>query len=427
MKINCELSVKCEIAFSTARGERVECFTLLCLPTRNAAAEPALRSASIDSTIAMSNQCNLVINELLCFLQCKIDLMDELTLIQICCSNFGEDEILQAKTILGEATNSRSMRKGDGKNKRLLQDIIKTLKETEPTSLPTFVARDLNRLPPVYFDYVDVSSLLKSILMLKQDVHRIQCDYIKSSELTKVQLELEDIKTNLLSKSSVIELTNDLFLKTTGNHSSPALPVLPAAPPSPATPAPRLAPVQVRDSGRDHSNTEKTFAEAVQHKNFKSNPVHRTKSPKVTDLGQSGILRDTDNDDSFTTVVSKRHKHKPERKNRNQQGKAVLTSNKIKIVPKLSYIYASRFDTHTSEKDICEFITDGGHTAVKVEKLSQFKETSFSSFKITIEQEQESTFLDAEFWPRGVLYRRYKERRVGTVLNKRTVLKSNEN
>ncbi|KAF9418621.1 hypothetical protein HW555_004587 [Spodoptera exigua] len=109
----------------------------------------------------MSNKCNnVVINELLCFLQCKIDVISEICLVQICETNFKEADISTAKNILFEAANCRSSRKGDGKNKRSLQDMIKVLKETEPASLPTFVAKDLHRLPPVTFDYVDVTSLL---------------------------------------------------------------------------------------------------------------------------------------------------------------------------------------------------------------------------------------------------------------------------
>ncbi|PZC81932.1 hypothetical protein B5X24_HaOG211718 [Helicoverpa armigera] len=124
--------------------------------------------------------------------------MDEISFVPICESapNFKEADITTAKTILFEAANCRSTIKGDGKNKRLLQDIIKVLKETEPASLPTFVAKDLHRLPPVTFDYVDVTSLLKDILVLKQNIHCIQTDYVKASELFQLHQEIENIKSS---------------------------------------------------------------------------------------------------------------------------------------------------------------------------------------------------------------------------------------
>ncbi|PZC81029.1 hypothetical protein B5X24_HaOG213551 [Helicoverpa armigera] len=68
---------------------------------------------------------NLVINELLCFLQCKIDIMDEISLVQICESNFKEADIFTAKTILFEAAKCRSTRKGDGKNKDYYRILLK--------------------------------------------------------------------------------------------------------------------------------------------------------------------------------------------------------------------------------------------------------------------------------------------------------------
>ncbi|KOB69200.1 Uncharacterized protein OBRU01_17068 [Operophtera brumata] len=58
-------------------------------------------------------------------------------------------------------------RKKGGKSERDLYDIIAAFKETDPESTPIFVARDLGRLLPLSFEHVDVTKLLKDLLLLK--------------------------------------------------------------------------------------------------------------------------------------------------------------------------------------------------------------------------------------------------------------------
>ncbi|XP_047534371.1 uncharacterized protein LOC125069012 [Vanessa atalanta] len=373
--------------------------------------------------------------------------MDEISLVQICESNFNDADISTAKTILFEAANCRSTRKGDGKNKRLLQDIIKVLKENEPASLPTFVAKDLHRLPPVTFDYVDVTSLLKDILVLKQNIHCIQTDYVKASELFQLQLEIENIKTQS-EKQIGAKSCNGFFSNNEAKHvpselatnthapccvpsSTPLSFLAPAQsgnaalatasvrepPPAPATtslPVLTLAPVRVTPSADRTENDITITPKPTELRNSnKTQSRRRTdRSVNTTELIDN-TLDEINFNDTFTTVVNNKKKKKTYtgNKNPNQQGKATLTSNKLKIVPKLSYIYASRFDKHTTENDIYDFIKDCGHTVIKVEKLVQYKDTIFSSFKVTIKQDQESVFLSAEFWPCGVEYRKFTFKR----------------
>nr|XP_026500129.1 uncharacterized protein LOC113403757 [Vanessa tameamea] len=369
--------------------------------------------------------------------------------VQICESNFKDADIFTAKTILFEAANCRSTRKGDGKNKRLLQDIIKVLKETEPASLPTFVAKDLHRLPPVTFDYVDVTSLLKDILVLKRNFHCIQADYVKASELFQLQQEIENIKTNQYQTQSEQQIgaksCNGLFSNNeakrvpselssrqpaaTNTHapccvpSSKPLPFLTSAQSgnaAPATasvreppPAPAIPSLQVRLLARnrvtpsdDRTENDITITPKPTELRSSNKTQYRRRTDsllKTTEL-IGNTLDEINFDDSFTTVVNKKKKKKTYtgNKNPNQQGKAIFTSSKLKIVPKLSYIYASRFDKHTTDNDIYDFIKDCGHTVIKVKKLVQYKETVFTSFIVTIKQDQESVFLSAEFWPCGV-------------------------
>lgn len=62
-------------------------------------------------------------------------------------------------------------RKGEDKNKKNIRNVIKALKESDPSQQPAFEAKDLNRLSPLTFDYVDVSRLLKDLVALKNELH----------------------------------------------------------------------------------------------------------------------------------------------------------------------------------------------------------------------------------------------------------------
>ncbi|KAM3965458.1 uncharacterized protein ACR2FA_000295 [Aphomia sociella] len=112
----------------------------------------------------------LIANELLAFIQHAIDTMDEVSIMQICKSNFKEEEICNSKVLLYQTLgkgNRIPSRRRDEKGERSLQDIISLLKETDPDDVPAFVAKQLHKLPPVTFDHVDVTRLLKDITTLK--------------------------------------------------------------------------------------------------------------------------------------------------------------------------------------------------------------------------------------------------------------------
>lgn len=123
------------------------------------------------SNVIKCTGCNMVISEVLAFVKNKLDVMDEDSLSRICVTAFTPEEIKSAKKLLFESvpTDKRNkIRKGDKKAQRDIDDIIGLFKQTDPGVVPVFVARDLQKLPPVTFDHIDVTRLLKDILVLKE-------------------------------------------------------------------------------------------------------------------------------------------------------------------------------------------------------------------------------------------------------------------
>lgn len=113
--------------------------------------------------VVKCNSCNIIIDELLSYVQNKLSVIDEDTLVRICSSTFSTEEIEKSKSMLYESVpvdKAKIKRKNTGKEKRDLVDILSVFKTVEPDLFPIFVARDLERLPPVLFDHLDCTKLL---------------------------------------------------------------------------------------------------------------------------------------------------------------------------------------------------------------------------------------------------------------------------
>ena len=128
----------------------------------------------------------VVINELLCFVANKQECLPPETISQLCLSTFSEGEIESAKKQLYELCCDESTpriihRKGPKKNAQNLEDIIKLMHE-RGTDVPTFVALNLQALPPVTFNSIDVSALLNTIQKTQVEV-----DLLKQGMSTQAQ------------------------------------------------------------------------------------------------------------------------------------------------------------------------------------------------------------------------------------------------
>lgn len=150
------------------------------------------------SNLVKCSSCNIVINEVLAFICNKIDVMDEESISRICVTAFSDSEIVGAKNLLFESIPSekrKKLRKRQGKTVRNIEDIICLLKETDPEDIPIFVARDLQKLPPVLFDHVDVTRILKDLLKMRSDIDRITNEYVTVKQLDALKVDVENLKT----------------------------------------------------------------------------------------------------------------------------------------------------------------------------------------------------------------------------------------
>lgn len=138
------------------------------------------------AAILKCRNCNIVVNEVLTFVKNKLDIMDEESMCRICVAFFTTQDIKIAKHLLFQsvpAQKRKIARRNDGQQRRDIYDIIQLVKVTDPDKFPVFVARDLHKLPSLDFDAVDLSSLLKDIVILKNELQVIKTQYVTVENL----------------------------------------------------------------------------------------------------------------------------------------------------------------------------------------------------------------------------------------------------
>ena len=119
----------------------------------------------------------IIINELLCYVVCKIDSLPVGVLVKLIGENFSDEEIETAKSILCDHVDQSikaGNRRGMNKTKMNLEDIAKMMIECDRSQLPKFVALNLKKLPPITADCIDVSDLMR-----KQQVMDIELSTMK--------------------------------------------------------------------------------------------------------------------------------------------------------------------------------------------------------------------------------------------------------
>ena len=354
----------------------------------------------------------LIVNELLAFLVHAIDYMDEVSILQLCRTNFKEDDISSGKRLLFESLGKLDQmpsRRRDGTDKSI-QDIIDMLKKTDPDDIPDFVAKELSKLPPVTFDHVDVTRLLKDITTLKAEMTRMQSrlevsdeiiaelraqvlqnagSVIRSPEASKVNTRQRSQNASVGSLESVN--TNASPLTSSADQASCAPPAVVCCP------AMDMVHVGL-------STPKRAYAAIVANE---KSAVSQTKR-QTTGAKQSRGTKMFQNDQDGFTVVQ-RKKKKPSLQNKcgtAPTGPNHLLRPAVPVTP----LYVSRLFYSTKAEEIVEYIRVKSKFTLRVQRLESRHTVNFNSFVVRVPTEHLSTFMNEEFWPKGVVFRRFRGR-----------------
>ena len=113
-----------------------------------------------------------VINNLLCYVKCRIDLIYTDTLVKVCTAKFSENELAEAQSLMYnfvKPSERLQKQKGDDMKNKTMCDIIKWFHECDADDLPHFVCDNVNLLPSVDIHDIDVSLLMKEISLMRYE------------------------------------------------------------------------------------------------------------------------------------------------------------------------------------------------------------------------------------------------------------------
>ncbi|CAD0203492.1 unnamed protein product [Chrysodeixis includens] len=326
----------------------------------------------------MSEQ--LVANELLAFLQQKLDVMDEVSAVQICATNFSEDDVAAAKQLLYRVLNKSDQmvsRRRDG-TKRSIQDVITLLKATDPDDVPTFVARDLSKLPPVTFNHVDVTCLLKDIVSLKASLAEVQGKLEASqNDVAALRKEVNELRNSVNKTGSPARVSNVntrrgaclldtsamTFASAVLSSLSPSAESAKCTDREPRCPAPAPAP----------RSTARTQQPSVQQVSISATAAPLKKPEQIGNRAE---------DDGFVKVLKRKHR---KRANKNCYGKApVEPQTKVRAAKPNTPVYLSRLHYTTRAEDIVDYVRQRLQYAPRVQLLESRRNVNFKAFVVRV-------------------------------------------
>lgn len=376
------------------------------------------------SQVIKCNNCNIVICELLAFIQNKMQVMDEEGLVRLCVTTFSAEDIEAAKSLLFESitTSKRKIsRKRDGKSKRDLHDVITLLKEVDPEEVPIFVARELHKLPPVTFDHIDVTRLLKDLLLLQSELRTVKECYVTNDQFEEFKKELSNNEHQLRN------IPENINCKRGGRSTtSTCLDSGPMGLPHFFEKSDRSAATNTKvittqnllspGSGINESNTVmqqisvpvRTPATVVStHHKTDKRPVEGSSSERSVPQAHSGSDKKTqsnENGNKWTLVQRK----KPKSRFQGNKGKAVMEpNNKFRAADIRIPLFITNVDKQTSENDISEYILSKTQTSIVLKKINIRQEKNYNAYKILVPHHKLALFLNDNLWPEGVSFRRF--------------------
>ncbi|XP_050552136.1 uncharacterized protein LOC126911096 [Spodoptera frugiperda] len=396
-----------------------------------------------------------------------MDVMDEESIIRLCATSFLEKEIDAAKNLLFDSISAikKTTRKGDGKNQRNLEDIITTLKRVDPEKIPIFVARELHRLPPVTFDHIDATRLLKDIVLMQNEIKILKSDRATVEQLDQLRMDLNNIKqtsivnnfdyninrkrggyrnididisggeldsgpVGLIYNTSKIEEESSECLLRTSNVSSE----------NDVTVKNKESAYMI-DQNKTVNQQSEPVSETIQlTPNDESPPPpappQRLDNECITVSPHRGItmaevLRQNNKIQSNKMENSNEWKlvQRPKRKNyfSGKVGNATKDSElNFKAAEKRLPIYITNVHKETSIDDISNYILKKTGEKVNLIKLSIKNENKYNAYKIFVPSYTLRLFLNESMWPKGIVFRRFVHYQYRTADNRPDKISNNK-
>ncbi|XP_026738663.1 uncharacterized protein LOC113501674 [Trichoplusia ni] len=384
--------------------------------------------------------CNIVIDELLSYIQNKISVIDEITLMRICTTSFSSEEIQKSKSLLFDSLSTdvrKISRKRKGKEVRDLEDIISLFKVTDPDAIPIFVARQLEKLPPITFDHLDCTKLLKDLLLVKEEIEQVKTTYASVKQLEDLRNEVIGLKNDRIMYTPAQYINNKSGAWFDNNEANAindsTIEVNSVCDKLQKEELVANSKLQNNSNCRYPKISDKEIVNCVNeepsvvvtHRDMQKSPrtppplapvtENKTKQQKddqltvlITSAPVSPNAAESEcesrNNTEWRTISYKK------RSNYRYAGKAGTARDvqgSFKAAERKVPIFISNVHKDTMAKDIVSYIQSKTQDVVSLEKINTKKQKEHNAYKFFVSESKLSLFLDENIWPEGIIFRRF--------------------
>lgn len=236
-------------------------------------------------------------------------------------------------------------------------------------------------------------------------------------EIRSLKIEVNDIRAKLeLTECTVTDLRAELAFRNNAVATAPA-PCIEVSPTSAqnVNTQRRGGRVTRRRITRTDTPADKQVIDRPLDVPQKSIPKETSSVPKktfaqVVNVPKQAPVHQAVDDNGFTLVEKKKRRSIL----RNHRGTA--TSSTLKAAEPVISMYLSRFCKNTSSKDVQDYIKTNNKLApvsgvFELEVLESQRKTNFKSFVLRFPASVKDVLFSADFWPAGIVYRRFREAR----------------
>ena len=353
-------------------------------------------------------QCKMIVSEILCYIQNKMNTTEHDIMIKSVVAFYREDDIHEAKILLFEECTETKLRLKTYKIDKSKNDCIDIINKFNEVGIkcPKFVAENLSNVPLVTADAFDMAKLSNNIdAFLKLENH-------VSNSFEALSIMQSDFSI-VLQKCSKIDVLVDeiaalkLALATKVTADSPVItPTSPILPTSPTT------------TIHDDDDTGRSEDSSSCDGDVESGAEERANTyASKANQGKSHSQQDTTRKitDGGFTLVDRSRKPNATRVYTNSALKTVkLRDPNKKIDGSLSSVFVSNFTPSTKPDDVSSFLHKKYSQRFKVVQIPS-KFTDCTSFKVVVPQNLKVLLLKKESWAPGVYVREFYERSRGLV------------
>lgn len=301
------------------------------------------------------------------------------------------------------------------KKQKDLEDMISLFKTTDPDQLPVFVAYHLHKLPPLSFDHVDVSKLLRDILAVRAEITEIKEKYVTKEQL-EIEISTQKVKNplpNPLFNQNVNKIRGGGYTMDSGPFGLLPLQSEAATQDDTVLHSGDESEPQYRSLARPYTQDapcdKVVAATPVNSTVLESSALHNDMMAEVkvmtmAETLKQGVWSKKKPDDDWIQVQRKRHRNRFDGKT----GTAISNSTgNFKAAETKIPLFISNVNKGTTDKDICDYILKMTQEVVQLEKVSMKTERPYNAFKLFVSKNKMNVFLDDKLWPEGIKFRRF--------------------